>query len=121
MAHYAILNNENYVYQVIVGKDENEIVLDENGNPIDWEEYYGGKRTSYNTARGVHKLGGVPFRKNFAGPGFFYDSKRDAFIPPKIFPSWVFNEDACAWDPPVPHPNDGQYWYWDEFTKSWRQ
>ena len=121
MAHYAILNEDNYVRQVIVGKDEDEIVLDENGNPIDWEVYYGGKRTSYNTKKGVHILGGTPFRKNYAGPGFFYDMNRDAFIPPKPFDSWLFNEDTCHWDPPVPHPNDGGYWYWDELTKSWKQ
>jgi hypothetical protein len=120
MAHYAILNNENYVTQVIVGKNEDEIVLDDNGNPIDWEEYYGAKRTSYNTWRGMHKLGGTPFRKNYAGPGFYYDYRRDAFIPPKQFPSWLWNEEACMFDAPVDKPNDDNDYYWDEFTTNWK-
>jgi hypothetical protein len=120
MAHYAILNEDDYVIQVIVGKDEDEIVLDENGNPIDWEVYYGGKRTSYNTFRGIHKLGGTPFRKNYAGAGFFYDRKRDAFIPQKQFPSWIWNEEACMFDAPIAYPTDGNEYYWDEFTTTWK-
>ena len=121
MAHYAILNEDSYVRQVIVGKNENEIVLDENGNAIDWEVYYGGKRTSYNTWRGVHKLGGTPFRKNYAGTGFFFDRKRDAFIPPKRYSSWVWNEEACMFDAPIPYPTDGNDYYWDEFTTTWKR
>jgi hypothetical protein len=101
MAHYAILNENNIVTQVIVGKDENEIVLDQNGNPYDWETYYGGKRTSYNTIAGVHQSGGTPFRKNYAGVGFTYDSVRDAFIPPKPFDDWILNEDTCQWEEPI--------------------
>jgi hypothetical protein len=120
MAHYAILNQDNYVRQVIVGKNEDEIVLDENGNAIDWEVYYGAKRTSYNTWKGVHKLGGTPFRKNYAGPGFYYDVRRDAFIPPKQFPSWIWNEQACNWDAPQAYPNDGNGYYWDELTTTWK-
>jgi hypothetical protein len=120
MAHYAILNEDDYVRQVIVGKDEDEIVLDETGQPIDWEVYYGGIRTSYNTWRGVHKLGGTPFRKNYAGPGFFYDRNRDAFIPPRQFPSWTWNEESCNWDSPQPYPNDGNGYWWDEFTQTWK-
>jgi hypothetical protein len=121
MAHYAILNEDDYVRLVIVGKNEDEIVLDDNGNPIDWEEYYGGKRTSYNTCRGVHKLGGTPFRKNYAGAGFKYDRSRDAFIPPRQFPSWLWNEEACMFDAPTPYPTDGHDYYWDEFTTTWKQ
>ena len=121
MAHYAILNEDDYVKQVIVGKNEDEIVLDENGNAIDWEVYYGGKRTSYNTWRGVHKLGGTPFRKNYAGPGFFFDRRRDAFIPPKRYPSWIWNEEACMFDAPITYPTDGHDYYWDEFTTTWKR
>ena len=121
MAHYAILNQDNYVRQVIVGKNEDEVVLDENGNAIDWEVYYGGKRTSYNTVNGVHKLGGTPFRKNYAGPGYFYDMNRDAFIPPKRYSSWIFNEEKCNWVAPIAVPTDGHDYYWDEFTTTWKQ
>jgi len=112
MAHYAMLDENNVVVQVIVGKNESE-------DGVDWEQYYGGKRTSYNTRGGVHLLGGTPFRKNYAGIGYKYDPNRDAFIPPQPFPSWTLNEDTCLWNPPVPFPTDGQRYYWDEATTSW--
>lgn len=120
MAHYAILDENNIVTMVFVGKNEDEIVLDENGNPYDWEVYYGAKRTSYNTLNGVHLNGGTPFRKNYAGVGFTYDAGRDAFIPPKPFPSFVFNEDKCNWEAPIPVPNEeGKFFVWDEETLNW--
>lgn len=116
MAHYALLDNNNIVVQVITGKDE--------GGETNWEEYYSNstgktcKRTSYNTSAGQHKLGGVPFRKNYAGIGFFYDQSKDAFIPPKPYNSWVLIEDTCTWKPPIPMPTDGVY-YWDENLQTW--
>lgn len=120
MAHYAILDENNIVTMVFVGKNEDEIVLDENGNPYDWEVYYGAKRTSYNTLNGVHLNGGTPFRKNYAGVGFTYDAGRDAFIPPKPFESFVFNEDKCNWEAPIPVPNEeGKFFVWDEETLNW--
>ena len=92
MAHYAILDNKNIVTKVIVGKDETD-------TSMNWEEYYGGMRTSYNTYGGVHRLGGVPFRKNYAGVGYKYDYRRDAFIPPKPETgNWVLNEETCLWE-----------------------
>ena len=118
MAHYAFLDNKNIVTEVIVGKNEGE-------EGIDWEQRYSEirgqicKRTSYNTRAGVHTEGGVPFRKNFAGIGFYYNSIRDAFIPPRPFESWLLNEDTCRWEPPTPHPEDGKFYDWDEITKSW--
>ena len=118
MAHYAILNAQNVVTQVIVGKDEHEPGSD--GQPMDWEAYYGGKRTSYNTQGGVHSGGGTPFRKNYAGVGFTYDPARDAFIPPQPYPSWTLDEQTCQWVPPVPMPTDGMY-VWDESTLAWSQ
>lgn len=122
MAHYAILDENNIVTQVIVGKDENEIVLDDNGNPIDWEVYYGAKRTSFNTQAGQHLNGGIPFRKNYAGIGYTYDYTRDAFIPPKPYASWLLNETTCLWEPPIPMPIDEIiYYYWDEETLSWKE
>jgi len=62
------------------------------------------KQTSYNTVGGLHKLGGTPFRKNFAGIGYIYDEDKDAFIPPKPYNSWVLNEDTCLWEAPVEKP-----------------
>jgi len=122
MAHYAVLDENNIVTYVFVGKNENEIVLDENGNPYDWEQYYGAKRTSYNTHGGVHLEGGTPFRKNYAGVGFTYDSVRDAFIPPKPFPSWILNEERCLWDSPIPMPaiDETHVWDWDEEAGEWK-
>ena len=112
MAHYAILNEDNLVTQVIVGKDETD-------DTHNWEEYYEGKRTSYNTFGGAHSLGGTPFRKNYAGIGYTYDEVRDAFIPPKPFASWTLNEDTCQWEAPTAHPDDGKRYSWNEDTTSW--
>ena len=119
MAHYAILDENNIVKHVIVGKDENEIVLDDNGNPYDWEQYYGGKRTSYWTYGGEHKNGGTPFRKNYAGIGFKYDEDKDAFIPPQPYGSWILNEETCLWEPPIQRPEEDGIWIWIEEMQKW--
>ena len=76
-------------------------------------------QTSYNTIGGVHVLDGTPFRKNYAGKGYKYDKTRDAFIPPTPNKSWVLNESTCQWDAPIPHPDDGKYYYWNEATTNW--
>lgn len=75
-------------------------------------------QTSYNTHGGVHP-NGDPLRKNYAGIGYTYDSNKDAFIPPKPYPSWILNEDTCLWDPPVPRPADSDMYMWDEATGTW--
>ena len=116
MAHYAVLDGNNTVIQVFVGKDENEIVE----GISDWEVYYNAKRTSYNTLGGKHNNGGIPFRKNFAGIGFTYDEERDAFIPPKPFDSWNLNEETCLWEPPVKAPQDGKRYRWVENDLNWQ-
>jgi hypothetical protein len=118
MAHYALLDKRGVVVQVITGVDEDDGIYD-------WEQWYSAetrltaKRTSYNTIGGVHTNGGTPFRKNYAGIGYTYDAQRDAFIPPKPYPSWVLNEDTCLWDAPVQMPSDGNMYQWDEATTSW--
>ena len=118
MAHYAFLDENNIVTEVIVGKNEGE-------EGIDWEQHYGAfrgqtcKRTSYNTSGGVHSGGGTPFRKNYAGIGYIFDAGRDAFIPPKPYASWVLNEDTCLWNAPTPYPNDGKHYTWDEEAVNW--
>lgn len=120
MAHYAFLNSENIVVQVIVGKDENE-------GDYDWEIFYGNemglvcKRTSFNTYGNKHLLGGTPFRKNYAGIGYTYDSKLDGFIPPKLFSSWILNEETCLWEAPIPYPQDGKTYIWDEHNLIWQE
>ena len=75
------------------------------------------KRTSYNTRAGVHKLGGTPFRKNYAGKGMLYDPVRDAFYDKSPYPSWTLDEDRCQWEPPTPKPEGT--WYWKEDTTEW--
>jgi hypothetical protein len=116
MAHYAFLDENYIVTEVIVGKDESN---------FDWERHYGDirgqlcKRTSYNTIGGVHKENGTPFRKNYAGIGFTYDPVRDAFIPPKPFASWILNEETCLWESSVPYPDDGKQYAWNEDSLSW--
>jgi len=118
MAHYTFLDNNNIVTEVIVGKDEGE----EN---TDWEFHYGNfrgqvcKRTSYNTSGGTHSSGGTPFRKNYAGIGYFYDLTRDAFIAQKPYASFILNEETCLWEAPVPYPTDGERYTWNEETISW--
>lgn len=114
MAHYAYLDENNIVTQVIVGKNEGE-------DGINWEEYYGAKQTSYNTIGGVHLLGGTPFRKNYAGIGYTYDESRDAFIAPKPYESWVLNEDKCIWEAPIERPEniDEHIWVWNEEILNW--
>jgi len=88
-------------------------------NSAYWEGFYGGcKRTSYNTQGGVHKLGGTPFRKNYAGVGYIYDPVRDAFYTEQPYASWTLDESTCYWQPPTPRP-EGRDWYWKEDTTEW--
>ena len=118
MAHYAFLDSNNIVTEVIVGKNEGE-------DSIDWEQYYGEfrgqtcKRTSYNTMGGVHSNGGTPLRKNYAGIGYTYDANLDAFIPPKPFASWTLNVTTCLWESPTLMPTDNKMYRWDEDATSW--
>ena len=58
-------------------------------------------------------------RKNHAGIGYSYDEERDAFIPPKPYPSWLLDEDTCLWDSPTPYPDDGNKYEWNESTQEW--
>ncbi len=118
MAHYAYLDADNIVTQVIVGKDEGE-------DGVDWEAYYGAVRTSYNTHGGIHVHGGTPFRYNYAGQGYTFSdapqwaAQGGAFIPPAPFPSWTLDPDTALWDAPVAMPEQGGPWMWDEDTTSW--
>jgi hypothetical protein len=113
-----LLDPEQSVLQQI--KDlEDSIPLVEKDNTVYWEAYYGGcKRTSYNTQGGVHKLGGTPFRKNYAAAGHIYDPVRDAFYEEQPYPSWTLDESTCYWQPPTPRP-EGMGWYWKEDTTEW--
>lgn len=114
MSHFAELDENNIVKRVIVA-DREFIDSGKVGSPQNWIE------TSYGTVRGKHLKGGVPFRKNYAGIGYKYDAQKDAFIPPKRFASWIFDEEAGDWIPPKPEPpkSNDKYWVWDENIVDW--
>jgi hypothetical protein len=109
--HNNVLKDSNGVEQENIGID---FLTKLTGYPV-W------KQTSYNTSGGVHKLGGIPLRKNHAGIGMTYDEDRDAFIPPKPFNSWILNEDTCRWEAPSCKPltqgqNNNK---WNETIQNW--
>lgn len=117
MAHFAEVDENNIVLRVLVVDDLHE----SNGQEfLATTLGLGGTwiKTSYNTHAGVHNKGGTPLRKNYAGIGYTYDSGRDAFIPPKPYPSWVLNETSCVYEAPVAMPTEGRY-TWNEETTSW--
>ena len=110
MAHYAFLNKNNIVIEVIVGIDETELI--EGKDPETWYGKLKKKtcvRTSYNGK----------IRKNYAGIGYSYDSERDAFIPPKPFDSWLLDEETCRWEAPIAYPSDDFSYTWKEESLSW--
>lgn len=115
MAHFAELDDNNVVLRVIVVA--NKDTADANGNEVEsigvafCQRLLGGnwKQTSYN--------GNI--RKNYAGIGYTYEAGIDAFVPPKPYPSWVLNGSTAQWEAPVPMPNDGKMYSWDEATQSW--
>jgi hypothetical protein len=113
MAHFAKVNN-GIVVQVIVAEPEffNTFV---DSSPGEWLQ------TSYNTYGGAHTLGGTPLRKNYAGVGYTYDRAKDAFIPPKPYPSWLLDEDTCLWSAPVAYPDDSKSYAWDEASTDWTE
>lgn len=115
MSHWAQIDENNIVVNVLACEDDDKKAYDFLINSL------GGKwlKTSYNTLSGEHRLGGIPFRKNYAGIGYVYDKERDAFIPPKPFFSWVLNEETCQWEPPFPPPEDGKPYVWDEYLVDW--
>tara|TARA_R100001463_G_scaffold50256_1_gene100351 strand:+ start:87 stop:473 length:387 start_codon:yes stop_codon:yes gene_type:complete len=113
MAHYAFLDDNNIVTQVITGKDE--------GGDTNWEEYYETlhsqtcKRTSYNTIANTHTNEGTPFRGNYAGVGYTYDTDNDVFYEPQPYASWTISEETnWLWTSPVPYPDDGNAYKWNE-------
>ena len=117
MAHFANINEEGIVTQVIVVNnsvllDENNIESEEKGVQF-CKQIFGEnsiwKQTSYNSS----------FRGNFAGIGYTYDDEKNVFIPPKPYDSWALNETNFQWESPTPYPNDGNFYFWDENIFSW--
>lgn len=124
MAHFAKLDKNNIVVMVTVGRNEDD--GKENELTARTGDVY--KQTSYNTRAGIYYLpnSNIPgpdqtkaLRKNFAGIGYTYDSTLDAFIPPKPYPSWLLDKTTCLWNPPIPRPQDGKSYAWDELSQSW--
>ena len=117
MASFAKLNDKNIVIDGIALDNETVDNLPfPESEPVgvafltEWSGgYTNWKQTSYTAS----------FRKNYAGIGFTYSVELDAFIPPKPYPSWLLNINTCQWQPPVPYPNDGNLYIWDEATQSW--
>lgn len=125
MAHFAEIDDNNIVLRVVVVDDLHEHRGEEY---LSQDCNLGGRwiKTSYNTSLGVHMNGGIPFRKNFAGPGMIYDSARDAFYHQKPYPSWILNEESCIWEPPIAYPEEINVempiirYKWDEESLSWQ-
>jgi hypothetical protein len=110
MAHYAFIDENNLVTEIIAGVDETELI--EGLDPETWYSNFRGqtcKRTSYNGN----------YRKNYAGIGFIYDSERDAFIAPKPFTKWILDEETCQWVAPIAHPTDGFTYVWNDNKGEW--
>jgi len=120
MGHYAKVV-DNIVTKVIVAEaDYFDTFVDTSAGK--WIQ------TSYNTYGGKHynpetkeEDDGTPLRKNFAGVGYTYDAEKDAFIPRKPFQSWVLNEDTCLWEAPIPYPDDGLNYIWNESITNWTE
>jgi hypothetical protein len=114
MSYYAFLDENNKVTEVITGRAADEVVE----GISDWESHYGEirgqrcKRTSINAAEDG-------FRKNYAGLGYSYDEKLDAFVAPQPYPSWILNSKSAQWEAPTPKPNDGKIYGWFEGNREW--
>tara|TARA_B100001063_G_C16351348_1_gene351523 strand:- start:51 stop:443 length:393 start_codon:yes stop_codon:yes gene_type:complete len=126
MATFAKIGLNNKVIEVL--SVHNNELLDSNGVEqetigIDFLTKLTGwsiwKQTSYNTHGGIHKLGGTPLRKNYAGIGYTYDEDKDVFIAPKPYASWILNETTCLWEAPVNRPDDDNKYSWNEPNQTW--
>lgn len=108
MSHFAKVEN-GIVTQVIVAEQD---MIDSGIFGEGWVQ------TSYNTYGGKHP-NNTPLRKNYAGVGYIYDENLDAFYAPQPYLSWVLDIESCLWQPPVPYPQDGKYYRWDELIINW--
>jgi hypothetical protein len=111
MTHFARVQDGIVTEVIVIEQDMIDTGLW--GPPEEWIQ------TSYNTHAGVHRHGGTPLRKNYAGIGHTYDKDLDAFIPPKVFDSWILDETTCHWKAPVECPQDGKRYVWNEENQQW--
>jgi len=126
MAHYAFLNDNNLVTEVITGIDED--AKDDLPSEFDsWEAFYADfrgqtcKRTSYNTIGNEHNDSGTAYRGNYAGIGYTYDETNDVFISPKPYASWSIDESTWTWEAPEAYPDDGKDYIWNENKEEWEE
>ena len=110
MSHFAKINENNIVTQVIVA--DQEFINKIQGEWI---------QTSYNTYGGKHLLGGTPLRYNYAGIGYIYNREHDAFYAPQPYNSWILNKETFIWEPPIPYPTDGKMYNWNENIINWEE
>jgi hypothetical protein len=117
MSHFAKVVNGKVVQVIVAESDFFASFID--SSPGQWIQ------TSFNTRAGVHygfdgkPDGGIALRANYAGIDYSYDQANDVFYAPQPYPSWTINAPTWIWQPPVPYPNDGNTYNWDEQTKSW--
>ena len=126
MAHYAFLNDNNIVTEVITGIDED--AKDDLPSEFDsWEEFYADfrgqtcKRTSYNTFGNEHNDSGTAYRGNYAGIGYTYDETNDVFIASKPYASWTMDESTWTWEAPEAYPDDGKDYVWNDNKEEWEE
>jgi|TARA_Y100000296_G_C5098164_1_gene218471 hypothetical protein len=117
MASFVEIDENSIVLRGLVVPDDEEhrgqeFLADDLGLGGTWIQ------TSYNTHGNVHRLGGTPFRYNYAGIGHTWDAENEAFYAPQPYGSWALDENY-VWQPPTPMPDDGNVYYWDEDTTSW--
>ena len=120
MAHFAQIDNNSIVVQVLVVDDSvaergQDFLANDLGLGGTWIQ------TSYNTFGGIHLNNGTPLRKNFASIGYIYDPVRDAFYEKQLFNSWTLNDDTCIWEAPIEKPNDGKSYEWSESNMNWME
>ena len=120
MAHFAQIDNNSIVVQVLVVDDSvaergQDFLANDLGLGGTWIQ------TSYNTFGGIHLNNGTPLRKNFASIGYIYDPVRDAFYEKQPFNSWTLNDDTCIWEAPIEKPNDGKSYEWSESNMNWME
>ena len=126
MAHYAFLNDNNIVTEVITGVDEDQ--KDDLPEGFDsWEDWYADfrgqtcKRTSYNTLGNEHTGEGTAYRGNYAGIGYTFDPENDVFYAPAPYSKWVLNETTWTWEAPEEYPDDGKEYIWNDNKGEWEE
>ena len=113
MSHFAKVLDGKVVQVIVAEADFFDTFIDT--SPGTWIQ------TSYNTYGNQHKLGGTPLRGNYAGIGYTYNQQNDVFYAPKPYESWKLNQSTWLWEAPIPYPDDGKAYKWNEDTKAWAE